>query len=233
MFLSNQSTTDSLKHHKMDRIFSEYIKKVQEITADQSPRFYTYIRNVFRSELLKTPPSEVNGIIVGLINYPSMKDKDIYMSTGHQLKKSELKGEMLQQLSTVSDKANILWIRVPMVASFDKHKIQELIEAFHPVIGQIFKIIMRASANDFESPIPVLCLGKNSHNCVIEGLKYINRPRFILLPTVHPNNMPDMEEKISKATCKYERLHLIRRKYYNMDMFNQVFKIFVNLTSSS
>lgn len=229
IFNSSVHYLQSPFNHVAKMVFGEYVKRLQTITGEDSPGFYEDLRTTLETEMFKIPLREIRGIVVGIRNCPPIKTRNLYISTGNFKGNSDLRQEMFNKLATITEKGNFVHLRTPFAASFDNSRTKQLIAAFQPIINLFFKLILQSSEDVLESPIPVLCLGKNSLYSVTKGLKCINRPKFVILSTVHPNNFLYLEMKISQTVCKNKRLYLIRRKYYNFDVFQKVLKMFVSL----
>lgn len=215
----------------MNNILASYFKTVEEVTGEKDDQLFEHVKKLIECEFLKITQTRTKGIVVGTFNSPTSRSSNLYISTGtyEECDNSESKLIMLHRLEMLTNVPGIIFLRVPLIASLHKTKTEDLINAFKPIIGYFFKSIMRQSVNNnYEELIYILALGKNSRRVVTECFEYINRPRFILIQTVHPNNMREMDQRISEAKTKEERMRLIKRKNCNLDIFEQGFKVFLN-----
>lgn len=218
----------------MEQVFSEYLKNVKSIVNSEIDS--NIIKEIFFQNLNKTPPHSVKGIIVGYFPFELPKlSHGLFFSTGQGKRSSDeeeegLQTQMLQELQHFQRNQTILWLRIPHVMSTTRGGTTErLITAFVPVLRCILQKIIASTGNGFESPIPVLCLGKNSFLAVSESLMTTTRPKFIVLSTVHPNHMKTIDETITKTTSNTSKLRQLRHKYYFFDMFMQIMSTFAKL----
>lgn len=224
--------TQSNRNHMMEA-FNNYLKNVKNITGKDSPVFYEDIRKEFEKELNKTTPRKVCGIVVGVINGKGYKHGNLFLSTGsdENSNESEFKSQMLRKLSTIQENKNVIFLRTPMISVHHSKNVKgKLIRAFEPVIFEILKIILKNSSNGYEEQLPILCLGINSYICVSNCLKDLNRPKFILISSVHPNHMKFLDEMIDNVKSQGEKLRLVRRKMFDLDVFLQAINVFYHLT---
>lgn len=214
--------------------FDTYLTQVKEITGEGSENFYQDVRREFEAEIFKTSPKKVRGIVVGVITTATTtREENLYLSTGNKetCDTSDMKIEMLEKLASLQDNNDIVFLRTPMISVRHNQKVKrELIDAFTQVLFSILNIILQKSADEFGSPIPILCLGWNSFTCVTNCLRQVSRSKFVILSSVHPNYMRELDLKIKMSNYRSEQLRLIRRKYYMIDMFSQVFNLFYNLS---
>lgn len=214
--------------------FKNYLNQVRNITGRDSPSFYEVIKNEFELQLNTISPRNVRGIIVGfLYSNDDITSGNLFLSTGRRPSSvsSTLKTKMINEILSLQANQNILFLRTPMISVQQDHKIKgKLIRAFEPVVFEILKAILKSSSNGYENQIPILCLGINSYICISNCLQFLRRPKFVIISSVHPNNIDDMDFQITRAISNSEKKRLEERKYYNIDMFYQAVDVFYLLT---
>jgi hypothetical protein len=213
----------------MDHTLQEYFKKVEEVTGEKNFEFFRMVEDLIKSEFSKISQTKIKGIVFGTVNCSTRRSSQLYISTGSYERNDLSKGklDMLDRLAILNNVCGIIYLRVPLIASLQKEKTEQLINAFKPIVAEFYKHIMKKNV-DFEELIYIFSLGKNSLKVATECLEAINRPRFLLIPSVHPNHMRQMDSKIKKAKSSAEKLRLKRRQVLNYNIFEQGLRVFIN-----
>lgn len=216
----------------MDRVFDNYIKAVQTITEMKDSKFYDESKIIFFKSINQTLPRNVEGIVVGMFPHSSkhIRCGSVYISTGDNLNDDDCDfiHDMVNDLKVLKAYPNLVWVRFPFISTH-KEKTDAMISAFKPVLCFILHRILNASRGEFEKIIPILTLGKNSYECVIECLKQTNRPKFVTVPCVHPNFMRFCDDDIKNTSSQQTKIKTMNKMYHEYDKFKQSLMYFTSM----
>lgn len=217
----------------MDRVFNNYLNAVQTITKIKDSKFYNESKRIFYQNLNRTSPKNVEGIIIGMFPHSSkhIRCGSVYISTDHNVNDDDCDFtiEMINELKRLKTNPNILWVRVPYISTTHKEKTDLMIAAFNPVLCFILHRILSVSRGEFEDIIPILTLGKNSYESVIECLKLTNRPKFVVVPTIHYNFMRFADNDLNNNSNLQSKVKTIKKMYHEYDKFYQGVNLFTSL----
>lgn len=218
----------------MQSVFEKYINSVRNLTGCLDFEFYQTCEEIFFKNFETTPPSSVSGIIVGVWDFQRSRivkesGGTLFISTGapSHVDECSFKTTMLNKLKDLQKKENLLWIRVPLIAG-RRDLTNSLIDAFRPVMVFILKKLLECN----QKHIPILNLGINSHTFVTKCLESTNRPKFVLLPSVHPTFFQTVYEDIKQCYSINKKNRLLEIQKQEMEKFNECLILFCTMLTN-
>ena len=219
-------------HLTMQSVFNDYIANVRNVTKCSDLEFFSFCEEIFFKNLETSTPSGVKGIVVGMIE---LQRRYVYRSVEGNLRIStgapsffddcHFKTAMLKKLATLQEDKHLLWLRIPLIAG-RRNQTKPLLEAFKPVLDFIFKKILECSRGSVENFIPIWTFGVNAHQIVAKCLQETKRPKFIVVPSVHPTFMYTIQKDIRRAHSINKKKKLLKIKSIEFDKFFKAFNIF-------